>query len=479
MSLYAPFEALAASEQSLLLQGAYRTDKNSWIYVHLEGTPQQIGYQNGWLLYDSIDQNIRTTIGMYWTSDHSAAGKLGDQWHIARDISRIYIWPKLTMDMQAEMEGIAKGVKARGLKWDLWDILASNSWGDIGVYMNLYTASVQSGAVNHQSDYLPGPSLDDRCSAFIATGSYTKGGEVVMAHSTWTDYAGGECGNVIYDITPSTGHRFVMQSTGGSIWSGPDWLYNDAGLMVTETTIPDMSTYNPNGLPVFVRERLAIQYGGSIDDFLFFMMDHNTGAYANEWLVGDAKTGEICSLQLGCNQYDLKRSFNDMIVSTNFPKGPNILKETTYDFSNKLTVPYWRMQRALDIRSDVAHKGLVDIAFAEKFEADTYDMYLKKFAPTMRDLCGIGESELNAPPVTLWDGTPITGPYPSGACDAKVTSSSLVMKNMGMYGRFGHGNGMVFNAADFLKKHPEFAWQKPYLHDMPNNGVPVPWTFFS
>jgi len=44
---------------SSLLKGAYRTDENSWIYVHMQGTPQQIGYQNGWLLWDSIARAMR------------------------------------------------------------------------------------------------------------------------------------------------------------------------------------------------------------------------------------------------------------------------------------------------------------------------------------------------------------------------------------------------------------------------------------
>lgn len=437
-----------------------------------------MGYQNGWLLWDSIDQNIKATIHMYWTSDHTVNSKVGDRWHIARDISRIYIWPKLTCDMQTEIENIAKGVKDRGLKWDIWDILASNAWGDIPVYMNLYQSNIKNGAINNEKDHTPDQPPSDHCSAFIATGSWTKDGDIVMAHSTWTNYATGTCGNVIYDVNPTTGHRFVMQSNGGSIWSGPDWLYNDTGLMVTETTIPGMSVYEPKGLPVFVRERLAIQYSGSIDDFLFLMMNHNNGAYANEWLVGDAKTHEECSLQLGCKQWDIQRSFDDMIVSTNLPKGPNILKETTYDITNMQTTPYWRMQRALQIRAQYAGSHLVDYKVGESFEADTFDMYLQKEVPTMRDLCGIGESKYNAPPVTLWDGKLITGPYPNGACDAKVTTGSMVMDTMSMWGRFGHGNGMVFKASDFLKDHPEFSWQLPYLRDMPNNGIPVPWTKF-
>jgi hypothetical protein len=217
-----PVEAMAAPKQNPLLKGAYRVDKDGWIYVHLEGSPQQIGYQNGWLLWDNINASISASIWFYWSSDTANPETFGDSWYIARDISRIYIWPKLTGDLKAEVQGMANGVKARGLKWDKWDILAAQAWSDIGVYWDLYMSKDRSGVVGRGGKYVYGPSLSDRCSAFIATGSYTKNGEIVMAHNTWTDYGPGGYLNVIVDINPNKGHRIIMQSTGGSIWSGPD-----------------------------------------------------------------------------------------------------------------------------------------------------------------------------------------------------------------------------------------------------------------
>jgi hypothetical protein len=54
-----------------------------------------------------------------------------------------------------------------------------------------------------------------------------------------------------------------------------------------------------------------------------------------------------------------------------------------------------------------------------------------------------------------------------------VTSSALV-KEMKMWAHMGHPCGRDFVAADFLAKHPEYAWQKPYLKDMKAH----PWTLF-
>ena len=66
------------------------------------------------------------------------------------------------------------------------------------------------------------------------------------------------------DIKPTTGHRVLMQSYPGGIESGTDWYQNDAGIVLTETTI-NQSPFNMNGTPIAYRARKAIQYGDNID----------------------------------------------------------------------------------------------------------------------------------------------------------------------------------------------------------------------
>ena len=41
------------------LMGSYRFERDGWIYVHLEGSPEQIGYQHGSLLADEIADLLR------------------------------------------------------------------------------------------------------------------------------------------------------------------------------------------------------------------------------------------------------------------------------------------------------------------------------------------------------------------------------------------------------------------------------------
>src|SRR5207244_2579261 len=94
----------------------------------------------------------------------------------------------------------------------------------------------------------------------------------------------------------------------GVIASDDDFGINRDGLMVTETTITQFEGWDPNGKAEFVRARKALQYAGSIDEYTKIMLDGNNGGYANDWLMGDRKTGEIAQLEMGIRAYNRARS---------------------------------------------------------------------------------------------------------------------------------------------------------------------------
>ncbi len=72
---------------------------------------------------------------------------------------------------------------------------------------------------------------NEHCSAFIATGSWTGDGQVVMARNSWTWFDQGQYYNVVTDLEPAAGHRILMQSAPGFIDSATDYFTTDAGLM--------------------------------------------------------------------------------------------------------------------------------------------------------------------------------------------------------------------------------------------------------
>ena len=41
------------------LQGSYRWEQNGWIYVHLEGSPAELGFQHGYLLAPEIADTFK------------------------------------------------------------------------------------------------------------------------------------------------------------------------------------------------------------------------------------------------------------------------------------------------------------------------------------------------------------------------------------------------------------------------------------
>jgi hypothetical protein len=58
---------------------------------------------------------------------------------------------------------------------------------------------------------------------------------------------------------------------------------------------------------------------------------------------------------------------------------------------------------------------------------------------------------------------------PAGAVQNKITDAAGA-EHMALYAALGHACGVNFKSADHLAKHPEFAWMKDILRDMPARG---------
>src|SRR5689334_5559805 len=298
------------------LAKATRTERGGWIYLHLEGTPDEIGYQHGWLLAREIEDALRAF-------KKYLQRVTAHDWAFYRNAAHELFWSKIGDEYQQEIQGIARGAYARGVRIDADDVLAMNGWMELAWY---YVPSLTKARLDdpelHQS---PPPA----CSAFAATGSYTKGGDIVMAHNNWIDYLIGRHWNIMIDLKPASGHRILMDSFPGFIHSGDDFYVNDAGLIVTETTISDFKGFEAAGLPEFYRIRQAVQYSDSIDGWLKVMMDHPNGGYANDWLIGDRKTGEIARLENGIKNNIVERTRDGYFVGSNFPVHEKTIKEET------------------------------------------------------------------------------------------------------------------------------------------------------
>ena len=438
------------------LAGSYSFESGGWVYVHLQGEPANIGFQHGFLLGKEIEDAFpAVSAGMM----HST----GRDWAFFRQVAREMLWPKIDPEYQQELEGITEGLNARtNSELDVYDIVALNSFEEVPDY---YVPWLDKREKTRNAPNLKAPG---NCSAFVATGSWTKDGQIVIAHNNWTNYRNGERWRIIFDIQPAEGYRILMDGFPGVIASDDDFGINSDGLMVTETTITQFEGWDANGKPEFMRARKGLQYAGSIDDYVKIMLDGNNGGYANDWLLGDRKTGEIAQFELGLRAYKLWRTKDGAFAGSNWARDPRVLKEDAPQFqpTNLESSPNARRVRWEELLNE--NKGKIDLALAQQMLSDHADSFQKNTEANERSLCGHVDNSSRGVPE--WGYTPY---YAGGAVQGKATDSTMA-KEMRLVARMGHPCGEDFHAKPFLEKHPEYAWEAPYLHDM----IAGPWTIF-
>ncbi len=444
----------SAQQAAWLLEGSYRFERDGWIYVHLAGGPREIGFQHGYLLSSEIHDAFRA---VKLLDTHQTRRN----WEFFRKAAREMLWPKIDPEYQAELAGIAEGLHAKGIPMDIDDVVALNAFEELPEYYVPW--------YNAHREVADAPRLvsPGNCSAFVATGSYTRDHRIVMAHNAWTSYVAGEHWRIIFDIEPQHGFRILMDGFPGVITSDDDFGINSDGLMITETTITGFSGWDPNGKPEFMRSRKAMQYASSIDDYVRIMLDGNNGGYANDWLLADNKTGEIAQFELGLKMHKVWRTTDGYFVGSNFPRDPDLIsEETNFNPDDPASSPNARRTRWEELMKK--YKGQIDVTLAENFISDHYDAYEKKEQPDERTLCG--HVDLSPRGVKEWTWPPY---YPGGAVQGKVTDSELT-RAMSFYARRGHPCGRDFLAKPFFKAQPEYDWQAPLLVDMKAG----PWALF-
>lgn len=281
---------------------AYRYPIGGWIYLHIEGKPYERGYQHGRLMVSEIVRYIDRCAAELDAKSRERA------WELGRTTAKALFLSGYDREILEEMKGIADGAADAGAKWhgrriDLDDILAANSITELGELEGAMPVTPTGLEGLHltppgYTEHNPDTGVTERCSAFAATGPATRGGKMVIAHLTMWPLTLAEQTNVMLDVKPVTGHRVLMQSFPGGIQSGTDWYQNDAGIVLTETTIRQ-SPFNVHGTPESFRARQAIQYGGNIAQVVGYLGGKNNGLYTNEWLIGDAKNNEVAMYELG------------------------------------------------------------------------------------------------------------------------------------------------------------------------------------
>jgi outer membrane protein assembly factor BamB len=406
----------------------YRYNIQGWIYLHIEGEAYERGYQHGYLLADEIVDMLTR-----WSSIFPQKWS----WKKHRwDAHRLF-WNKYPDEYQQEIKGIADGVTARGgaIEGDpvtYKDILTMNEMYEMlsrfrtySVYPHRLRSKWFMGGISYVLGSFKSSSdeHDGKCSAFMATGDATVDGRVVAAQSTfggkgkdswWHNYIA-ERFNVILDIKPDKGYRILLATSPGMIWSDEDFYQNSAGMILMETTI-QLGTWSRRGDPLVVRVRKAIQYSDSIDDIVSCLLEKNNGLFANDWLIGDTKTGEIASLELALHNHGLTRTKNGVIWSCNNIKNDKVR---------------WELYSFFGL-------GIFGRIFFRDFKPSNRDI---KFEELLNEYHG--EIDIDMAKKIL-----STSPINSGSTDCKITDSQMI-DNFGLWCFMGKPGGSDFIASEY------------------------------
>jgi len=426
--------------------------KAGWTYLHIEGGPRERGFQHGYLLAPQIAECVRVTRALW----HHQSGM---EWSWLTAQTAKFINPEIDPENRAEIDGIAEGMGAAGVAMTSDELITYNANMELCWY---WWPKAKDKLADDPGG--PGPKKQS-CSSFIATGHMTADGGIVLGHNTMFDYARATA-SVIIDIVPARGHRILMQTQPGWIHSGTDFFVTDAGIVGSETTIGGFSGFSETGVPEFARMRRATQDAGGIDAWCAIMRKGNNGGYANAWLIGDTKTGEIARLELGLRYVGFERTKDGYFVGSNIAEDLRILRmETHLDDADIRSSAVARRVRWKQLMKENA--GKIDLEMAKAMEADCYDTCLNTVNPGGHSLAGHFE---RVDPQMSGKDDPFD---PSGTFDAKVVDTAMA-RRMAFDARWGSADGTAFDADAFLAAHPQYDWLEGLMKSRPAE----PWVEF-
>ena len=455
----------------------YRYNIQGWVYLHIEGEPHERGYQYGYLAANEIVDMMKRWSNFGQHDDFMKVfilKKLRNNydelsetyWNLCKERGMKYFWDQYPEEYQEEIKGIAEGIKDRG----------GMIHGRPVEYQDVFTLSVieetretyaNPGGLGRPFktifDYIKtaikkiiqpkSPVEDDKnlgyCTAFMAAGDATADGRVIVSHSLVIANYMAQRTNMILDVQPSEGHRFVMTVFPGYIWSSQDFLENEAGITLMETVIwPPFGPWKVKGnTPVGVRVRKAIQYSDSIDDVIETLLDGNNGLYPSDWLIGDTEEGEIASLELGLYNHAITRTKNGYLWSCCNMKNNKVRWEQWSVFGLGIIgrlIPYFNKYIPSSI--DQKFKELGDKHYGQ-IDTETVKEIMSTY-----EICHI-------------------------VTDCKITDSELI-KNLGLWAHLGRPDGFHYIPSDKeLKKYhgvqenPGTGWLKIYASKSNPTGL--------
>jgi hypothetical protein len=447
-------------------------DQNGWRYVHIEGSPEVRGRQYGFLVADKL-KDVKRSMEYLCVQD------TGKTLAFFAKVAEILWTPTLEPEYLAEIKAIAQGAREGGTDITWQEVLFWNGHEELLDYwwpnaIDTLRYAEEPRAVGTPKDLSEAKVKikvnKDHCSAFMATGSMTADGKIVMAHNSFDNFEWGQFVYVICDLLPDQGHRIVMETAPGWIHSGVDFFVTSAGLMGLETTMGGFALYDEKGAPEFQRIRKAMQYADTLDEAARYILENDNGGYANAWMIGDTNTNEIMLLEDGLKIDAITKKKDGYFIGYNAPLDPRIrnLETTNSGYCDTRRHQGGRQVRLAQLMD--YYKGNIDTTVAKKILADHYDVYTGTINPCSRTV----DSHYDLDPRDYLSQIGRPEPFrPRGATDGCVGDATLT-KEMRFWARYGNSSGIPFDSEAFLKKNIQWNYLKGYLMDRPAR----PWTLF-
>jgi hypothetical protein len=262
-----------------------------------------------------------------------------------------------------------------------------------------------------------------------------------------------------------------MQTFAGGIFSSTDFFVTSAKIIGTETTIGGFHAFELHA-PSCVRCRKAMQYSGTLDEYITNLRKNNSGDYANTWYIGHTESKdsegnirpEIMRIELGLKYVNVEKKTDGYFIGFNACYDPRIRNlECSNDgfFDIRRHSGARRVTLNEKIKEYTEGAKRISIAEAQLIISNHYDLYLEKDNPCSRSICA--HYDFDKREYMSQEGRP--KPYqPKGAVDAKICTSSLCNK-MQFMARWGNACGTDFKKDEFCNLHREWEYQRAYLED--------------
>lgn len=283
-------------------------------FLHLRGTPHEMGYQQGVLLRQEIRERVTS---LY---EESTLGPLPLLLHEARLLS-------IPEEFREEMVGLAEGA---GVSYT--DILLLNSWPQLmarprsdeapNELLNSFQPWFPPHVESHNPLSIPDESAS-RWASLFPQATFALFGEASSNGNLFHGVEGGMAleGVLLILYEPEVGNAFLSLSQPGMI--GVRIGLNEEQISVTYLDVPSLDS-SLQGVPWPLILRQALQYSGDLSQALRILASTPRAGGANV-VIGDGGSPSAAALELSARRHALFEAQDDYLVRTSRFSDPSLL----------------------------------------------------------------------------------------------------------------------------------------------------------